>query len=181
MSDFPKQPRSGPIAVFDEAALRNRLLAAVRRRCPSWLANEAEDIVQTAMIRIVELRRRDGGSTTFGASYLEKAAQNATIDAIRARFRRRESALEFGGDDVIEPRDSRPRDPELGIDVERSLRVCLANLIRARRIAVACRLLGHSGKEAASLTGWSEKRLEHLTGRGLIDLRSCLAGKGIER
>jgi RNA polymerase sigma-70 factor (ECF subfamily) len=165
----------------EEHALRSRLLAAVRRRCPAWLADDAEDIVQTAMIRVLEVRRRDGGSTSFGPSYLEKVAQNATIDAIRARFRRRETGFETEGGDVNEPGDPRPRNPETGIDVERAIRECLGNLIRTRRIAVACRLLGHTGPEAAALTGWSAKRLEHLTGRGLDDLRSCLAGKGIER
>ena len=181
MRDERHEASPSAAATTDDQALRNRLLAAVRRRCPAWLANDAEDIVQTAMIRIVDLRTRSGGSTTFGASYLERAAQNATIDAIRAKFRRRESALEPEGDDVIEPREARPRDPELGVDVQRSLRECLANLIRTRRVAVACRLFGYSGPEAASLTGWSAKRLEHLTARGLADLRACLASKGIDR
>jgi RNA polymerase sigma-70 factor (ECF subfamily) len=168
-------------AVTDDRELRNRLLAAVRRRCPPWLAADAEDIVQTAMIRIVELRRRRGGSTTFGPSYLEKAAQNATIDAIRARFRRREDGLETEGDGMKEPGNPTTQDPESAIDFGRAIRECLAGLIRSRRIAVACRLLGHTGREAASVTGWSEKRLEHLTGRGLDDLRACLTGKGFGR
>ena len=180
MRDDRHGPQSSRLEGADERTLRARLLSAVRRRCPPSLADDAEDIVQTAMIRILEVRRRDGGSATFGPSYLEKVAQNATIDAIRARFRRREDGFETEGDGMKEPSDPRPLAPEAGIDVERAIRECLLGLIRTRRIAVACRLLGHTGKEAASLTGWSQKRLEHLTGRGLDDLRSCLAGKGIE-
>jgi len=160
--------------------LRDRLLAAVRRRCPPWLAADAEDIVQTVLARILVRQGRSGGPESYGASYLERAAQTALIDAIRARFRRRETALTVEEDEEMDVPD--PRATELGdrLDLSEALRACLGTLLEGRRAAVATRLLGYSTADAASNLGWTTKKTEHLTGRGLRDLRTCLTEKGIE-
>lgn len=165
----------------DEVArLRARLLAAVRRRCPPWLAVEAEDIVQTVLLRVLDRERRSGGTATFGSSYLERAAQNALIDALRSRFRRRETAVEPDEEDpAMDFTDARGVDLGNRLDLSRGLRECLSTLIEARRMAVATHLLGHSLADAASLLGWTAKKVEHLVGRGLRDLRNCLSEKGV--
>jgi RNA polymerase sigma-70 factor (ECF subfamily) len=41
-------------------------------------------------------------------------------------------------------------------------------------------LLGYSLIDTERMSGWSRKRSEHLTYRGLADMRRCLASKGIE-
>lgn len=164
----------------DVARLRARLLAAVRRRSPPWLAADAEDIVQTVLVRILDRERRGGGSETFGASYLERAAQTALIDAIRARFRRRETALAADEEDgTMDPPDPRTPDAVDRLDLSDGLRACLATLIEPRRVAVATRLLGYSVPDAAKVLGWTAKKVEHLVGRGMQDLRDCLTGKGV--
>jgi RNA polymerase sigma-70 factor (ECF subfamily) len=181
-----KEPGSGVRARFgardpeELERLRARLLAAVRRRCPAWLATEAEDIVQTVMMRILDQNRRSGGSVTFGASYLEKAAQRALIDVVRARFRRRETGLAEEEDGTMSVPDPRSPDAVDRLDLSEGLRACLSHLIEPRRIAVATRLLGHSVPDAARLLGWTTKKVEHLVGRGIGDLRDCLRRKGIE-
>ena len=44
---------------------------------------------------------------------------------------------------------------------------------------LACHLQGYSVAEASGFLGWTKKKTEHLVRRGMADLRSCLAEKGI--
>ena len=71
------------------------------------------------------------------------------------------------------------RDLSTALDVHEGLRDCLGNLAEPRRMAVACHLQGYSVPEAAGFLGWTRKKTEHLVRRGLMDLRTCLAGKGL--
>src|SRR5215831_4513222 len=77
------------------AEIRRRIVRAVLRVCPSWLSEYSEDIVQTAMLRILEVeRRRVEGEPDLSPLYLEKAANSATVDEIRRHLRRREHPAE---------------------------------------------------------------------------------------
>ena len=109
-AERPEAPRFATTAGADVRELRARLLAAVRRRAPAWLAADAEDIVQTVLTRILDRERRGGGTGSYGASYLEKAAQTALIDVLRARFRRREAPLDGPGEEHVDVPDSRSPD-----------------------------------------------------------------------
>lgn len=175
----PDPLRYATTAGADVRELRARLLAAVRRRAPAWIAADAEDIVQTVLVRILDRERRGGGKGSYGASYLEKAAQTALIDVLRARFRRREAPLDAPGEEPLDVPDARSTDSEGRLNLSDGLRDCLGGLTAPRRAAVASRLLGHSVPEAADLLGWTRKKVEHLVGRGLDQLRACLRGKGI--
>jgi len=185
MSGHPQQDANGEVRRFragepdDVRRLRARLLAAVRRRCPPWLAADAEDIVQTVLTRILDRQRRGGGPESFGASYLERAAQTALIDAIRARFRRRETTLAIEEDEEMDVPDPRSTDLGARLDLSGALRACLRTLLEGRRAAVATRLLGYSTSDAAATLGWTTKKTEHLIGRGLRDLKDCLTEKGV--
>ncbi len=176
--DDTSRPAPGP----SDAALRSlreRLLAAVRRCSPPWIANQAEDIVQAALIRLSQSCSGGGGFEALGASYLETVARNAIIDETRRRFRRPEVPL---GDDAARgpvPRGAVDRPADGALDLDRALRSCMATLGAARRAAVACRLLGYSVREAAEVLQWSVKKVEHLALRGMDDLRSCLEAKGV--
>jgi len=164
--------------------LREALARAVRRQCPRWLSDHAEDLVQAALIKVMAISGASEGNRPLSSFYLYRVAHSALVDEIRRRQRRREVALEVdesedrqGG--TIEPRAS--GDPEqdashreLGVAV----RGCLMSMTGDRRRAVMLYLQGHSVPDAARLLGWSAKRTENLVYRGLADLRHCLRAKG---
>jgi RNA polymerase sigma-70 factor (ECF subfamily) len=169
------------LAPADLAELRPRLLSLVRRVCPRWLKDQAEDIVQAAIVGVLERFREQGGSLPVSSSYLMRAAHNAAVDEIRRRFRRPETE---GGDAAqLALAASEAHDPARrseALEIDRAIRACLALLGPARRAAVMLFLLGYSRAEIERLSGWGRKRSEHLTYRGLADLRRCLSEKGLE-
>jgi RNA polymerase sigma-70 factor (ECF subfamily) len=172
----------------DVAALRDRLQRAVKRICPAWLAPHADDMIQTALMRVLAARgdsgtgdRKGEGNPGLASSYLEKAAYSALVDEIRRQRRRREVQM----DDSFEapPQQRATADPEriaAGREAGRALISCLDRLVRPRRLAVTLYLQGHSVPEAAGLLAWTAKRTENLVFRGLADLRRCLTARGMK-
>jgi RNA polymerase sigma factor (sigma-70 family) len=160
------------------AELRRTLLAAARRSCPSWMRGQLEDIVQTAMTRVLS-RSIPAGS--LPAAYFHRMGYTAVVDEMRRHFRRREVAV---GDrnDLDRLPQAVDQGPSPGTDSEtgRAIWDCLARLIPPRRCAVAYHLQGYSMPETARQLGWTAKKAEHLARRGLLDLRDCLMKKGIQ-
>src|SRR5687767_8668045 len=77
-------------AIFEaqgHEVLRRDLERAVRRVCPRSLAEEAEDLVQEAFIRLLRARKFDS-KDAVSAAYLKKVAYSAVVDEIRRRRRR---------------------------------------------------------------------------------------------
>jgi len=172
----------GPIPDAIITELRARIAGAVRRICPRWLQSSAEDIVQSALMRVLGAMRAREGDIELSALYLEKAAYCATVDEIRRHRRRREE--QATEERVLDTAAGPQVDPEASAEageITRALAQCLGSLLDARRRAVTLHLLGHSIPEAGALLGWSSKRAENLVCRGLADLRRCLAGKGLAR
>ncbi len=173
--------------------LRRQLVVSVRRTCPSWLGADADDMVQTALLRVLDAgaERRDGeGRVELAASYLRKAAYSAVVDEIRRRKRRREIPLEDDGVDSDPPAETGPiraipasdPDPErrfVSREAALAIRSCLGKMVRPRRRAVTLHLQGHRIKEVGALMGWDPKRAENLIYRGLADLRACLERQGV--
>ena len=183
MATPERHPNPEPLAKLlseDEVAeLRRRVVEAVSRVCPAWLAGQAEDIAHNVVMQLLDSLARRGGNRTFSSIYLRKAAHGATVDEIRRRVRRRESALETSTG--VERTRSEQPDPEragVGREIGRAIVDCLGELIVPRRLAVTLVLRGGTVPEAARRLGWSLKRTEHLVYRGLADLRQCLSGKG---
>lgn len=174
-------PPEPTLSEEESLRLSRQLERAVQRVCPPWLADLRDDLVQVALMRVMEVRRKSEGKKDFAASYLWKVAYSALVDEIRRQRRRKETPLEeIGQDDG--PLTSSP-DPErrtANREIGLGIRECLAHLIRPRRLAVVLYLQGHTVPEAAKLLGWNDKRTENLVYRGLADLRQCLAGKGLE-
>jgi len=163
------------------AGLRGQLLAAVRRACPLRLASRADDLVQTALMRVLEVERRREGNAAFSTLYLRKAAHSALVDELRRLHRRREVALDEEGD-LHQPIDP-ASDPErrcYGEEIGAAIQTCLRLLARARRQAAVLHLQGHSVPQIGRLLGWSPKKAENLVYRGLGDLRQCLRARGAE-
>ena len=157
---------------------------AVRRQCPCWLSDQAQDIAQAALIKVMRSAKDFEGERPLTPFYLYRVAHSALVDEIRRRRRRREVALEIVSDTAEGPRSIEPRaqgDPEQDMsfgELGAAVRDCLVAMKRERRLAVMLHLQGHPVPEAARILGWNVKRTENLVYRGLADLRQCLACKG---
>ena len=141
------------------------LIRAVERHCPPALAAQREDLVQMALLRLLE-RPAGEGTTPRGASYLWRVAYTVVIDEIR-RFRRQQRQVEQL------PADERGTP---GPEARSELLECLGALQDRRRTAVTLHLEGFRTAEVATALGWTEKQAENLVYRGLADLRACLEG-----
>jgi RNA polymerase sigma-70 factor (ECF subfamily) len=171
---------------MDFAQLHRELTRAVGRVCPRWMADRADDLVQVALMRVMEIQRRKEGAAEFSSFYLKKAAYSALIDEIRRVRRRQEVSIEGSEDEeggpAFDPAAPGP-DPErasAGRQVGRAIRDCLGGMVPPRRHAVTLNLQGHSVPEIGRLLGWTAKKAENLVYRGMADLRSCLGAKGIQ-
>jgi RNA polymerase sigma-70 factor (ECF subfamily) len=171
------------ISSIDYSALRHDLSRAVARICPDWLAHARDDLVQAAVMRVMQVAeqhaRRGEGSTLLTSSYLYKIAYSVLVDEIRRVRRRRESAIET---EAMEPMAIDGTDPErvaAAGEIGRGIRECLATLKRERRLAVTLYLQGDQVPGIATVLGWPRKRVENLVYRGLADLRACLLSKGL--
>jgi RNA polymerase sigma-70 factor (ECF subfamily) len=171
---------------MDFAQLHRDLARAVGRVCPRWMADRADDLVQVALMRVMEIQRRKDGAAEFSSSYLKKAAYSALIDEIRRLRRRQEVSIDGGEDEesgpAFDPVAPEP-DPErasAGRQAGRAIRDCLGGMVPPRRHAVTLNLQGHSVPEIGRLLGWTAKKAENLVYRGMADLRSCLGAKGIQ-
>ena len=163
--------------------LRAVLPRAVRRVCPRWLVDRSEDLVQVALMKVLDARGRNEGLGVLPSSYLYKVAYTTLIDEIRRLRRRPEVPLEEGRDGAVASVPTAAGNPEEHLaasEVGAAITQCLSGLAEDRRLAVTLHLQGHTVPQAAALLGWETKRTENLVYRGLADLRQCLEGKGVK-
>lgn len=164
----------------DLGHVRAQLMRTVQHVCPAWLSAQREDIVQAALLRVLNSLEGRESNAGLPSSYLWKAAYSATVDEIRRARRRPEVPL----DEL--PVAERVTDAAAGPDGDQSLRElgaaireCLSRVGEARRVVVGFHLMGHKVGEMVNLLGWDEKRLRNLLSRGLLDLRRCLSERGL--
>ena len=189
----PGKPDFSPVLAADAVPapsesrwveLAAMMARAVRRQCPAWLADQAQDIAQAALAKVVALDKTAEAKRPFTTFYLHKVAHSALVDEIRRRKRRQEVSLEAPAEGEEETRPFEPKahgDPESHASYRQlglAIRGCLAAANRDRRLALVLYLQGHSVPEAARILGWDVKRTENLVYRGLADLRQCLLNKG---
>ena len=167
----PASPATPADSVVEQ--LRLDVARAVRKVCPHWLAAEADDLTQTAVLRVLHRIRDTSGTVVYSPGYLYRAAHSALVDEIRRRRRLREVPIE--PDRHAAPEPSGPaRRVERG-EIRGALMRCLASLAAARRRAVMLHLQGHTVAETGALLECDRKKAENLIYRGLADLRACLA------
>lgn len=160
--------------------LHERLQKAVSAVCPLWLADQRDDLVQIAMLRVMDLQKKSEGKRQFSTSYLWKVAHSALIDEIRRKRRRQEVGIDDATPvDLPATNSSSPEERARSREVGEGIRDCLAQMVPTRREAVALKLQGHSVPEAARILGWTAKKTENLVYRGLKDLQDCLSSKGL--
>lgn len=172
---------SRPPESEESARLRAELVRAVARACPRWLMDCADDIVQAAMMRVMDVLARREGDAELSPFYLRRAAYTAVVDEIRRLRRRREVPLEQDSELQLSAPGLNPEQHTAGRELGEVIRVCLGELIPGRRRAVTLHLLGHSVPEAAAILRTPSKQAENLIYRGMADLRRCLTEKGVRR
>ena len=159
----------------DYRDLRAHLVRAVRRVCPAWLSQDADDLVQESLIRVLQRQRRGEQAIEMSSAYLKKVAYSAVIDEIRRRRRRVEAgerselpveAIESGTDQFG------------AAAIGEGIRLCLEQQNADRRRALTLYLLGNSIDATARLLQSTQKRAENLIYRGLQHLRECLTEQG---
>ena len=162
---------------LDPERLRAAVVRAVRRVCPPWLGDDAEDIAQVATSRLLDRDRATGGAINLSPAYVYRAAYSAVIDRIRRRRRAPVVALET---DVPTgaPVDS-PERQAARRELRRAIQACVAALAVDRRRAVTLHLLEHSLAEIGDLLACGRKKADNLVYRGLRDLRACLRLRGV--
>jgi RNA polymerase sigma-70 factor (ECF subfamily) len=177
--------RASQSTAVDWVKLRTALAQAVRRQCPGWLRQHAEDLAQAALVKIMGRVQTGEGERQLSSFYLYRVAHSALVDEIRRRQRRREVPLESaepgaGAPEArIEPRATGDPEQDAALrELGSAVRACLLEMKRERRLAVTLYLQGHSVPEAARVLDWPVKRTENLVYRGLADLRQCLLAKG---
>ncbi len=180
LSSTDRSSAAAAITTSQVEALSKSLSAAVGRTCPFWLSHEREDLVQTALLRIVGLLGGGESLREVTATYLWKTAYSVTLDEIRRARWRYERTMEDGSQS--EERPGTALDPEKAASARETsvyVRECLKHLEISRRRAVLLRLGGYSHDEAAQLLGMTVKQIANFIHRGMNDLRRCLQAKGV--
>jgi RNA polymerase sigma-70 factor (ECF subfamily) len=173
----PAGMASSPV---DFDLLRRQLLRSVGRICPAWLAGHKEDIVQSALVRILETLKRNEQGWAPSPSYVWKVAYSATVDEIRRIRRKQDVSLDEESLENAGPASgSNPYGDQARRDLGEAIRGCLERLNEPRRLVVGIFLFGHGLAETEKLTGWEGKKVRNLLYRGLAGLRRCLSSKGI--
>jgi RNA polymerase sigma-70 factor (ECF subfamily) len=140
---------------------------------------DVEEVVQEVRIRIWKARPDVVGE--LQAAYVHRTAVSAALDIIR----RRRSESRFGdaelADDISVSNDP-TLDAQRGLEIaelEAGVAQMVESLAPARRPVVKMYLQGYDREEIAELLGWTEGKTRNLLYRGLADLRSKLAAKGL--
>ena len=168
-----------PLADEEAAELLTQLRRAVAQVCPYRQSAERDDVVQAAIVRILELRGRNPERRDLSFPYLRRVAYSAFIDDVRREQRRPETPMKPESEDQIAASNPCPERLSTGHEIGGGIRSCLAALIRPRRLAVTLHLQGHTVPEIGGILGWTTKRAENLVYRGMADLRQCLSKSGV--
>lgn len=163
--------------------LQRLLSRATESACPDWPAADREDLVHTALVRMMQMMGEGSLEARPSRQYVRRVAYNQMIDEIRRRQRDRDVSRRAGGEAPLRLAWSvgTTPDPErLTADRELlgAIRSCLVGLAAARRRAVVMWLLGYGYREIGAAMEWTPKRTDNLVTRGREDLRLCLRRKG---
>lgn len=184
MAPSPQPPGSPPLSEEEVARLQRKLEKAVASVCPPHLSDRREDLVQDALIKVIQILQDRPVGTQLNATYLWRTAYCALVDELRVLRRRAEVPLGDGAEDdgpaisLVSPEPG-PARAGTGAEIRRALSHCLERLAESRRLAVILYLQGESAAEAGKLLGSATKKVYNLTFRGLQDLRECLKGQGV--
>ncbi|HJQ99464.1 MAG TPA: sigma-70 family RNA polymerase sigma factor [Candidatus Polarisedimenticolaceae bacterium] len=144
------------------------------------MSHEREDLVQSALLRIVGHHESEGAPREVNATYIWKTAYSVTLDEMRrARWRFERSAGDELSEHVVAGRSPDPEEAASTSEVRAHVLGCLRYLEISRRRAVLMRLSGYNREETAERLGMSPKQIANYVHRGMQDLRRCLQAKGV--
>lgn len=161
------------------------LTQLVRRKCPTRLGIDPDDLEQEVRIRLWRALSSERKIASW-PSYLYRIVSTVTIDAVRSVRSKHEAtatpkAME-GEEDPLAQHPSPAASPEQQTAeshlLERVSRI-IDDLPPDRRRAVGLYLQGFKIQEIADLAGWTEPRARNLLYRGLAVLREQLAAQGL--
>ena len=168
---------------LDYATLRQDIARAVARLCTGWSPQRRDDLVQVAVMRVMQVTAKRNAGTEenerLASSYLYKVAYSVLIDEIRRLRRHPETSLDDGAVAPVAIARDDPERTALSSEIGRAVQACLSAMKRERRLATTLHLQGHTVAEAARILDWGAKQTENLVYRGLADLRRCLLARGI--
>jgi RNA polymerase sigma factor (sigma-70 family) len=184
MRDLKIEAQFNSILVQYGKLLRN----AIVYHCPEEIGLDVDDVMQEACLRLwravsSEREIRDP------ASYLQRIAATAAIDAIRRVKARREEQMHLSPDEASgsdakleQPIDTRtsPESAAQHRELMLIVEAVLGSLPENRSRVVRLHLQGFSTLEIAELMAWSEAKTRNLVYRGLDDLRSRLRAHGFD-
>ena len=163
-----------------EGELEKVLGRMVRTVCPAWLAEQREDLVQNACLRIVRRWRDTEESRPLPASYLWRVAHSVVMDEIRHNRRRPEVTLD--NQSVAEPVSpaASPERRRSAAELREAINAGVSRLSEARRWALLLYLYGFSLQDSAKMLGWNAKRVDNQRYQGLAELRAYLKERGFQ-
>jgi RNA polymerase sigma factor (sigma-70 family) len=173
--DDDDEPRERVLSPRDYAELRKRLEFAVGRVCPDWLRDQADDLVQMGVMRIL----RGDPTAELNFTYLHRVAHSVVVDEIRRKKRRNEVGLSPSLPDRVRTEAPGPDAIARGAQLGETVVACLGALVPDRRRAVTLSLQGHGITEIGQLLSIERKQAENLVYRGMKDLREALATRGV--
>lgn len=160
-----------------------RVRLTIQRCCPTWLLKEREDLIQRAILRLLEKSQKIESKHGFCASYIYQTATSVVIDEVRKRRKiEMRTVPQESGDKVhfAEPDSSTSPTHALRMSrLQSALHQCMVKLRKDRRIAISLKMQGHSYREISHILDWNEKRAQNMANRGRADLRACLEKKGL--
>lgn len=163
-----------------DSEIYRELARKVARYCPAWLRDHADDIAQTAWLRLSASMKENEKNRDPGTTLIARVAYCTTIDEIRRHRRRRETGAVSGQLEAVPSLESGPERDAGAQDIRESILACLEEMIENRSLGVVLHLQGHNAKEVAAIMEWPVKRAENLIYRGMADLRACLSRKGMK-
>jgi RNA polymerase sigma factor (sigma-70 family) len=159
-----------------DAETRERLLRAVVRVAPRWMADLHDDLVQMSAVKIL----RGRGESPMTDAWLRRVAYTVVVDELRRRKRRAEIGMSPSMPDrIVDSGDISPEIRAQGGQLGGVLLDCLQRLGLDRRRAVTLYLQDHGIPEIAALLGWDRKKASNCVYRGLEDLRGHLTERGL--
>jgi RNA polymerase sigma-70 factor (sigma-E family) len=131
-------------------------------------ADEAEDVVQLALVRLASR----WNSVRDPNAYVRRAIVNLTVDRGRKQSSRAADAIPIGVSGSLEPHAAKVADPSLAIVRALSLRAALAQLPQRQRQVLVLRFLEDCNEaETARLLDCSVGTVKNTAHKGLLHLR----------
>jgi len=140
---------------------------------------DKDDLLQEIHIRVLKVCRTNGHGIRYFNAYLKKIVSSVFINEIN-RITREHRALEWGAAYLSPKPGSNGRHPEVEESLNAVLADSIAGLKESKQLVIRLRLEGFSFDEIARLNNWTYRKTCNTFYRGLKELKTRLAEKGVD-